>query len=64
MTMNWPNKTERRVRRVLLEMAKTPDVGVTEEELAQRLNMTVEELQGHVQTLINFGWVEARREQR
>jgi hypothetical protein len=36
--------------------------GISDEELARRLDMTVEEVQGHIEALVDFGFVSTRRE--
>ncbi len=61
MTMNWPNKTQRRVLRELAEVTIADGGYFHEERLAKRLDMPVEEVRRHLQALADLGMVEEAR---
>ncbi|MGO9157965.1 helix-turn-helix domain-containing protein [Mycobacterium sp.] len=61
MTMNWPNKTQRRVLRELAEVTTADSGDFPEERLAKRLDMPVEEVRRHLQALADLGMVEEAR---
>lgn len=67
--MTEPNEAQWRVLQELGDamVAAGDDItkaGVSDEELARRLDMTVEGVQGHIQALVDFGFVSTRREYR
>ena len=50
-------------RRVLLELAEAPDPSTGDlsyEQLAEHLGMSVDEVRGHVQALIDVGFTDER----
>ena len=59
--MNWPNKTQRRVLRELAEVTISDGSSFSEERLAKRLDMPVEEVRRHLQALADLGMVEEAR---
>jgi transcription initiation factor IIE alpha subunit len=59
-----PNEAQRRVLLALRDMALEQGNGIPDEELAQRLNMSMGELRRHIQALVGLGMVQMGIEHR